>query len=175
MTSPPQCTAPGWQIMLEQRLVLADEAATARLGTVLATWMRSRRGGVVTLYGELGAGKTTLARACLRALGAIGAVKSPTYTLVEPYALGSCRVLHMDLYRLSEPEELYGLGVFDEPPTRCWWLVEWPEKGGALLPPATLEIHLQTAGSGRLAILKAMESDHFPDLEPAPSRAHPPH
>lgn len=148
--------------MLEQRLTLPDEAATIRLGGSLAGLMRRRRGGVVTLHGDLGAGKTTLARACLRALGATGAVKSPTYTLVEPYVLGSCRVLHMDLYRLSEPEELYGLGVFDEPPTLAWWLVEWPEKGGALLPPATLEIHLQASGVGRLALLRALESDNFP-------------
>jgi len=149
--------------MLEQRMMLADEAATIRLGSSLAGLMRRRRGGVVTLHGDLGAGKTTLARACLRALGAMGAVKSPTYTLVEPYSLGSCRVLHMDLYRLAEPEELYGLGVFDEPPTLAWWLVEWPEKGGALLPPATLEIQLQASGAGRLALLRALNSDDFPD------------
>ena len=142
-----------------RRLNLADTAATERLGLALAGLLRSRRGGVVTLHGDLGAGKTTLARACLRALGVTGAVKSPTYTLVEPYSLGDLRVLHMDLYRLSEPEELYGLGVFDEPPSGAWWLVEWPEKGGALLPPATLEIHLQAKGQGRAALLKAMESD----------------
>ena len=145
--------------MLERRVSLPDTAATERLGLALAGLLRRHRGGVVTLHGDLGAGKTTLARACLRALGAVGAVKSPTYTLVEPYALGDLRVLHMDLYRLSEPEELYGLGVFDEPPSGAWWLVEWPEKGGALLPPATLEIHLQADGQGRSALLKAMESD----------------
>lgn len=145
--------------MLERRLNLPDTAATERLGLALAGLLRSRRGGVVTLHGDLGAGKTTLARACLRGLGVVGAVKSPTYTLVEPYSLGDLRVLHMDLYRLSEPEELYGLGVFDEPPSGAWWLVEWPEKGGALLPPSTLEIHLQSEGQGRVAWLKAMESD----------------
>lgn len=148
--------------MLEQRLVLADEAATQHLGARLAAWMQRRRGGVVTLHGDLGAGKTTLARACLRALGATGAVKSPTYTLVEPYQLGSMRVLHMDLYRLAEPEELYGLGVFDDPPSSTWWLVEWPEKGGALLPPATLAVDLQTEGAGRMALLKALDIDNFP-------------
>ena len=150
--------------MLEKTLVLPDEAATLRLGTTLAAWMRGRRGGVVTLQGDLGAGKTTLARACLRALGATGAVKSPTYTLVEPYDLGGLRILHMDLYRLSEPEELYGLGVFDEPPSSAWWLVEWPEKGGALLPPATLELDLRTAGQGRQALLRSIDSDGFPPL-----------
>lgn len=141
---------------------MPDPAATEGLGIALAAWMRAHRGGVVALHGDLGAGKTTLARACLRALGATGAVKSPTYTLVEPYSLGSLRVLHMDLYRLAEPEELYGLGVFDEPPSQAWWLVEWPEKGGALLPPATLEIHLQTQGEGRVALLRALDSDAFP-------------
>ncbi len=148
--------------MLERRYHLPDLAATERLGAALADLLRTRRGGVVTLHGDLGAGKTALARACLRALGATGAVKSPTYTLVEPYTLGSLRILHMDLYRLSEPEELYGLGVFDEPPNLAWWLVEWPEQGGALLPPATLEIHLTSAGQGRTALLRAMESDAFP-------------
>lgn len=145
--------------MLERRLPLPGEAATLWLGSQLACWMQTRRGGVVTLHGTLGAGKTTLARACLRALGATGAVKSPTYTLVEPYTLAALRVLHMDLYRLAEPEELYGLGVFDEPPSSAWWLVEWPEKGGALLPPATLEIHLSVEGAGRMAVLRAMASD----------------
>ena len=148
--------------MLERRLLLPDTSATEALGIALAAWMRARRGGVVALHGDLGAGKTTLARACLRALGAMGAVKSPTYTLVEPYSLGSLRVLHMDLYRLAEPEELYGLGVFDEPPSQAWWLVEWPEKGGALLPLPTLEIHLQAQGEGRTALLRALDSDDFP-------------
>lgn len=148
--------------MLEQQKQLPDEAATVALGQALARWMQTRRGGVVTLHGTLGAGKTTLARACLRALGATGAVKSPTYTLVEPYDLGRLRILHMDLYRLTEPEELYGLGVFDEPPNLAWWLVEWPEKGGALLPPSTLEIHLHVADEGRSAVLRAVDAGHFP-------------
>lgn len=148
--------------MIEQRQSLPDVAATERLGAAVAQRMRGRRGGVVTLRGDLGSGKTTLARACLRALGASGAVKSPTYTLVEPYTLGGVRVLHMDLYRLSEPEELYGLGVFDEPPSETWWLVEWPEKAGALLPPAWLDIELATTGVGRNARLFAIDSDAFP-------------
>lgn len=145
--------------MLERQLLLPNTAATEQLGAAMARWMRRRAGGLVALNGDLGAGKTTLARACLRALGAQGAVKSPTYTLVEPYSLGGLRVLHMDLYRLSEPEELYGLGVFDEPPTLAWWLVEWPEKGGALLPPATLTVHLETAEQGRRARLAAIDAD----------------
>lgn len=148
--------------MLERRLPLADTAGTEALGVALAGLLRRRRGGLVRLEGDLGAGKTTLARACLRALGATGAVKSPTYTLVEPYDLSGIRVLHMDLYRLAEPEELYGLGVFDDPPTLTWWLVEWPEKASALLPPATLEVHLQADGAGRLALLRAVAADDFP-------------
>jgi tRNA threonylcarbamoyladenosine biosynthesis protein TsaE len=154
--------------MLERRLELPDEAATARLGAALAGLLRARSGGLVALHGELGAGKTTLVRACLKALGATGAVKSPTYTLVEPYTLAGRRVLHLDLYRLAEPEELYGLGVFDEPPGLAWWLVEWPERGGALLPPATLAIHLraqgQSQGHGRVAQLLAVEDEVFPLL-----------
>jgi len=148
--------------MLERCLSLADSAATEALGVALASLLRRRRGGLIRLEGDLGAGKTTLARACLRALGATGAVKSPTYTLVEPYDLGSTRVLHMDLYRLADPEELYGLGVFDEPPSTTWWLVEWPEKGGALLPPATLQIDLTRVGEGRVAVLRALDAEDFP-------------
>ena len=148
--------------MLEKTFALPDPAATERLGVALAGLMRQRPGGLVALRGDLGSGKTTLARACLRALGVSGAVKSPTYTLVEPYDIGPRKVLHMDLYRLTEPEELYGLGVFDDPPGLAWWLVEWPEKAGALLPPSTLDIHLQARGPGREAVLAALDAEAFP-------------
>ncbi len=128
--------------MNRHSLLLADAAATERFGAALARALISRAGLIVRLRGPLGAGKTTLARGWLRALGALGPIRSPTYTLIEPYDLDGRELLHMDLYRLQSPEEIEGLGLDDYPPHRTWWLVEWPERGGTRLPPAELEIHL---------------------------------
>lgn len=103
---------------------------------------------VVHLHGDLGAGKSSFARAFLRALGVQGAIRSPTYTLVERYPLADGReALHMDLYRIGDPGELEFLGI--EPDSVALWLVEWPERGGAALPPADVEIHLAIDGTGR--------------------------
>lgn len=135
--------------MSEGQILLADTAATERAGEALASLLRELPGGMIHLEGELGAGKTTLSRALLRALGVQGAVKSPTYTLVEPYEVAGRRVLHLDLYRLADPEELYGLGVLDEAPPAAWWLVEWPQRGGALLPAADVVLHLQHLDGAR--------------------------
>lgn len=145
--------------MLE--LALPDEAATVALGARLAPLVASRAGGVLYLRGELGAGKTTLARALLHALGVQGRVKSPTYTLVEYYPLAHTRVLHLDLYRLTDPEELWNLGVFDDPPSSAWWLVEWPEKGGALLPKPDIELQLGHRGSSREARISLSTASGF--------------
>lgn len=134
---------------------LADSAATEALGAGLAPLLRRQPGGMIWLEGDLGAGKTTLARALLRALGVQGAVRSPTYTLVEPYDLaGGLRILHLDLYRLAEPEELYGLGVLDEAPPAAWWLVEWPQRGQGVLPAPDLHLRLYSDGEGRRAELQ---------------------
>ena len=108
----------------------------------------------VALVGPNGAGKTTLARGWLRALGVTGAIRSPTYTLIEPYQIGDRELLHMDLYRLKDPSELEGLGLDDYPPSRCWWLVEWPECGAGFLPPASLIVRLSADGEARLATLE---------------------
>lgn len=146
------------------RIALPDDAATAALGGRLALALVGRTGGVVYLRGTLGAGKTTLARGWLRALGVRGAIRSPTYTLVEPYTLADGReLLHLDLYRLKTPDELIGLGLDDWPPSRCWWLVEWPECGVGHLPPAMLTISLEAAGNGRSALVEAVHPD--PALE----------
>lgn len=142
--------------MSQQQIALADTAATERLGAALAPFIAGQAGGVIYLLGGLGAGKTTLVRALLRALGVQGAIKSPTYTLVEPYEVAGLKLLHMDLYRLNEPEELYGLGVFDDPPESCWWLVEWPAQGQGVLPAADASIELTAAGEGRSAILTGL-------------------
>ena len=132
--------------------VLADAETTQSLGTELA---RGIMPGIIYLNGELGAGKTTLARGFLRGLGHTGKVRSPTYTLVEPYALKPCRVYHLDLYRLADAEELEWLGLRDMLAEDALLLVEWPERGSGFLPPADLVIDLEYAGAGREAHLRA--------------------
>lgn len=128
---------------------LPDAEATERAGEVLSQCLRDRVGGVLFLRGDLGAGKTTLARGLLRALGVSGPVRSPSYTLIEPYTLAGRTILHMDLYRLRDPEELEGLGLRDFPTSQTWWLVEWPEHGGTQLPAPQLDVSLGIDGGGR--------------------------
>jgi tRNA threonylcarbamoyladenosine biosynthesis protein TsaE len=128
---------------------LGDAAATEAAGARLARLLAPRPGLVVYLHGDLGAGKTTLVRGWLRALGVTGAIRSPTYTLVEPYELDGRSLLHLDLYRLADAAELEQLGVYDTPPASSVWLVEWPEKGAGELPPPDLDIFLALSGAGR--------------------------
>lgn len=128
---------------------LDDEAATAAFGAALARVLAARSGAVIYLYGDLGAGKTTLARGVLRGCGVEGAIRSPTYTLLEPYSVAGRELLHMDLYRLRDPEELHQLGLVDYPPERTLWLVEWPQRGAGVLPPADISIAMSVAGNGR--------------------------
>jgi tRNA threonylcarbamoyladenosine biosynthesis protein TsaE len=132
-------------------LPLPDEAATLALGARLAAAVAP--GLAIWLVGDLGAGKTTLSRGLLRGLGFAGRVKSPTYTLVEIYPFSSFNLYHFDLYRFVDPEEWEDAGFreYFNPESIC--LVEWPEKGGALLPPPDLEIRLEIDGDGRLARL----------------------
>jgi tRNA threonylcarbamoyladenosine biosynthesis protein TsaE len=112
------------------------EALGARLvGDAPAAADRCR---VITLSGDLGAGKSTFARGALRALGATGILKSPSYALLESYELPSVHVIHLDLYRLRDPEELENLGLSDFHRPGFLWLVEWPEQGGGRLPAADL-------------------------------------
>lgn len=124
---------------------LADAEATARFAETLAD--TAPLPAVVHLHGDLGAGKSTLARAWLRALGVQGAIRSPTYTLVERYALSSGEALHLDLYRIGDGAELEFLGLDDV--DAALWLVEWPERGEGSLPPADLRITLAIEGEGR--------------------------
>ncbi|MCA1798184.1 MAG: tRNA (adenosine(37)-N6)-threonylcarbamoyltransferase complex ATPase subunit type 1 TsaE [Xanthomonadaceae bacterium] len=127
--------------------VLEDAAATEAAGAALATSL-SGRTGVIALHGELGAGKTTLVRGLLHALGHAGAVRSPTYTLVEPYTLGGMRVLHLDLYRLADAAELDALGLREEVGDALV-LVEWPERAARALPAADLDLVLSHDGERR--------------------------
>ena len=128
------------------RMWLPDAAATETLGRVLALSRPAR--AVVHLHGDLGAGKSTLARALLRVLGVRGAIRSPTYTLVERYPLGDGNeAFHLDLYRIADACELEFLGL--DPGEGALWLVEWPERGGVGLPPADLRLALAIEGDGR--------------------------
>lgn len=128
-------------------------AATEALGAALGP-AALEAGLVVFLEGPLGAGKTTLVRGLLRGLGHRGAVRSPTYTLVEGYPLaGGRQALHLDLYRLADPEELEYLGVRELDAPDQLVLIEWAERGGDRLPPADLRLSLAVAGDGREAAL----------------------
>ncbi|MBS1188328.1 MAG: tsaE [Rhodocyclaceae bacterium] len=135
---------------------LPNEAATQRLGEILAPLLKP--GMVIYLEGDLGAGKTTLVRALLRALGHHGAVKSPTYSLVEVYAVSSLYLYHFDFYRFESPEEFLdaGLGEYFHDASIC--LVEWPEKARGFAPPADLCCVLQHAGPGRWVELVAQSA-----------------
>ena len=135
-----------------RELALADPAATEALGRALAA--TAPASAVVYLQGDLGAGKSFLARAMLQALGVSGAVKSPTYTLVEHYALEPGEAAHLDLYRIADGAELEFLGLDALAGIRLC-LVEWPERGGSALPPPDIRIVLAIQGSGRLARLEA--------------------
>ena len=128
-------------------LFIADEAAMEALGARLARHIPP--GFNCYLQGELGSGKTTLVRGVLRGLGHPGAVKSPTFTLVEPYEFPRYSLYHFDLYRLSDPDELEYLGLRDYFRDDSICLVEWPEKGGADLPKPDLLIQLSYQDQGR--------------------------
>lgn len=127
-------------------LLLPDEATTLRLGGALAKMVTA---GVLFLRGDLGSGKTTLSRGLLRGLGHQGAVKSPTYTLIEPYLLGELALYHFDLYRLADEKELEYLGVRDYFREDSLCVIEWPERGEPLLPAPDLEIRLKWIEKGR--------------------------
>lgn len=136
---------------------LVDAAATEALGRSLAATApdAAPRPVVVFLAGDLGAGKTTLARAFLRQLGVTGAVRSPTYTLIERYPVAAGEIAHLDLYRIADPEELEFLGLDDLAEHAHLWLIEWPERGARALPPPDLRIALGVEGNGRSARLEA--------------------
>lgn len=132
---------------------LPNAAVTEALGAALGPAALDA-GLVVYLEGRLGAGKTTLVRGLLRGLGHRGAVRSPTYTLVEEYPLAAGRLaLHLDLYRLADPEELEYLGVRELDAPDQLVLIEWAERGGDRLPAADLRLSLAVTGEGREASL----------------------
>lgn len=135
-------------------LSLPDEPATLALGARLAQALAP--GLVIYLDGDLGSGKTTLVRGALRGLGYVGNVKSPTYTLVELYAISRLDLHHFDFYRFSQPEEYLDAGLDEYFQDGAVCLVEWPEKAGNYLAPADLRVALSVVDQGRRADFTAL-------------------
>lgn len=128
-------------------LTLKDESATIALGAKIASVLSG--GEIIFLQGELGAGKTTFVRGLLNALGHSGNVKSPTYTLVEPYSITDHDVYHFDLYRINDPEELEAMGIRDYCDGKAICLFEWPEQGADVLPETDITLFLSHVSLGR--------------------------
>lgn len=146
---------------------LQDEAGTTAIGAALARALAP--GLAIHLHGDLGAGKTTLTRAMLHAAGYTGHVRSPTYTLVEPYAVmidgQQVEVLHFDLYRLASAEEFLDAGFREHFGGQAICIVEWPEKAAPVLPSPDIEVLLSISGRGRDIELQALSDQGYQCLD----------
>jgi tRNA threonylcarbamoyladenosine biosynthesis protein TsaE len=145
---------------MEEHLRLPDEAATLRLGEACAAG--AANGRVLHLRGELGAGKTTVVRGLLRALGHPGTVKSPTYTLVEPYSVLRLNLYHFDFYRLKDPSEWLSSGFREHFNAESLCVVEWPERAGDLIARPDLDILLEYQGNADQPSRRATLRAHSP-------------
>lgn len=149
--------------MPHPRFHLHDEAGTNALGMALSHILTP--GLTLYLHGDLGTGKTTLTRALLHAAGYNGHVKSPTYTLAEPYTISlsgsTVELIHFDLYRMGSPEEFLDAGFREYFNDRCICIVEWPEKAEPVLPPPDIAILLTVEGHGRDVELQALSDKGY--------------
>ena len=138
---------------MEITLSLPSEPQTQAVGRLLAPQLSAPL--LCFFRGELGAGKTSMIRAILQSIGIQGSIKSPSYTLIEPYEIDHTHIYHMDLYRLGSPDELDWLGIRDYLHEKSICLIEWPERGAGSLPNADLEFDLSYQGDGRQLILRS--------------------
>lgn len=130
---------------------------TEQFGATL--WQQLPTNAIIFLHGDLGAGKTTLVRGFLRAAGFLGAIKSPTYTLVEEYTIQDRKIFHFDLYRITEPEELQWIGINDYFTQNSLCFIEWPNKGKGFLPSPDYEISLINRDLGREMMMKIVANN----------------
>ncbi len=141
------------------KITLLNEQETELFGAEL--WRILPEKCLIFLNGDLGAGKTTLTRGVLRAAGHVGAVKSPTYTLVEEYDVAGRKVFHFDLYRVNDPEELEWIGIRDYLEQHCLCFIEWSELGKGFLPEPDIELSIKTEGEGRVVNVNIVSKKMF--------------
>ncbi len=149
--------------MATRQLLWASEEDTARFATQLAQ-QPQLRDAYLTLHGDLGAGKTTLVRHLLRALGVQGRIKSPTYAVVEPHEVPGLAIWHFDFYRLEDPREWEDAGFRDIFASPGLKLAEWPEKAAALTPPADIAIHIEAIDETQRSVMLAAHTPAGRDM-----------
>ena len=141
---------------MQEHFFLPDSESTEKFGAELFTCLPEK--ALIFLHGDLGAGKTTLVRGLLRAAGVTGAIKSPTYALIEEYEVNERKIFHFDLYRLADSEELEWIGIDDYLNENALCFVEWADKGAGVLPAANVNISLTIQRDGRLLQINGLNT-----------------